>query len=287
MHEKLLYWMLCAWEETFSGAIVAYGTEPEQRVPYFSMSEVRHTLAVAAPRAGLEGALFAGLERLLERILGREWLREDGATVRVDRCLIDAGWKPDVVHQFCRSGRWGGVALPSLGKYVGAGSVPFGEYLRKRGEQLGLNWRIPLVAGKRLVRHLVFDTNYWKSFVAARLTTPLGDAGALTVYGEEPERHRLLFEHFLAEQRVRTQGRGRVVDEWKGLPGRDNHWWDCLVGCAVAASREGCLLAGTDQHPRPVKSVRWADRKRKANASQEAQAQERRAVDAILGERFG
>jgi len=47
---------------------------------------------------------------------------------------------------------------------------------------------------------------------------------------------------------VKTEARGRAVDEWKAKPGNpDNHWLDCLVGCAVAASMQGAVLFGTDQ----------------------------------------
>jgi hypothetical protein len=46
---------------------------------------------------------------------------------------------------------------------------------------------------------------------------------------------------------VKTEGRGRTVDEWKQRPERgDNHWFDGLVGCAVAASMQGVVLQGTD-----------------------------------------
>jgi hypothetical protein len=31
----------------------------------------------------------------------------------------------------------------------------------------------------------------------------------------------------------------------------DNHWWDCVVGAAVAASMSGCVLAGTMTDGRP------------------------------------
>ena len=49
-----------------------------------------------------------------------------------------------------------------------------------------------------------------------------------------------------SEYWVRTEGRGRVVNEWKARPGApDNHWLDCLVGAAVAASTLGASLEGT------------------------------------------
>ena len=47
--------------------------------------------------------------------------------------------------------------------------------------------------------------------------------------------------------RVRTHGRGRTVDEWKARPNQpDNHWFDGIVGCAVAASIQGAALFGND-----------------------------------------
>ena len=49
-----------------------------------------------------------------------------------------------------------------------------------------------------------------------------------------------------SEYWVRTEGRGRTVNEWKSRPGSpDNHWLDCLVGCAVAASTLDVSLEGT------------------------------------------
>jgi len=160
----------------------------------------------------------------------------------VERCLVDANWgqTTDLVYQFCRQSRHAAVLMPSHGRFVGASSIPFSEYRRKRGDRVGLNWRIPNVRGRRAVRHVVYDTNYWKSFIHARLAVPMGDKGCLSLYGRDPERHRLLSEQLSAEYRVKTEGRGRVVDEWKLRPeGFDNHWLDGLVGCAVAAAMQG------------------------------------------------
>lgn len=216
------------------------------------MREIRRTLAVAAPRAGLEGAIYAGLERLCERTVGKEWRRDDGAMMRVGRCLIDANWgqSTDVVYQFCRQSKHAGTVMPSHGRYVGASSIPFAEYKRKRGEMVGLNWRIPVITGKRAIRYVLFDANYWKSFVHARLVVSMGDPGCLSLHGRNPETHRLLSEHLTAEYRVRTAGRGRTVDEWKlRADGRDNHWLDCLVGCAVGASMGGVGLLETEHRP--------------------------------------
>ncbi len=246
---KLLFFAVVAWEDDFTGYVLEYGAYPDQRRPYFTLRDAQRTLQWAAKGAGLEGAIYAGLETLAGELLGREWKRDDGAHLKIERCLVDANWgtSTDVVYQFCRQSTHAAVLLPSHGRFVGASSIPFSEYRRKRGDRVGLNWRIPNVQGRRAVRHVVFDSNYWKTFIHARLAVPMGDKGCLSIYGRDPEVHRLMAEHLTAEYRVKTEGRGRVVDEWKMRPEAvENHWLDCLVGCAVAASVQGSVLPGTD-----------------------------------------
>jgi hypothetical protein len=105
-----------------------------------------------------------------------------------------------------------------------------------------------LVRGKRVVRYVLFDANYWKSFVYSRLAVAMGDKGCLSLFGRNPAGHRLFSKHLTAEYRIKTSGRGRRVDDWKLRPERsDNHWFDCLVGCAVAASMQGVTLVGIGQ----------------------------------------
>ncbi len=245
---NLLFYVVAAWEDDFTGYVVDYGSFPDQQRPYFTLRDARLTLTAATKAAGLEGSIYAGLEQLTGSYLGREWRRDDGAMLRIERCLVDANWgsSTDVVYQFCRQSAHAGIVLPSHGRFVGASSQPFSEYKRRPGDRVGHNWRMPNVAGKRAVRHVVYDTNFWKSFVYARLAVAMGDRGCLSLFGESAEQHRLFAEHLTAEYRVRTEGRGRTVDEWKQRPERgDNHWFDCLVGCAVGASIQGSVLAGT------------------------------------------
>jgi hypothetical protein len=254
---KLLFWAVVGWEDDFTGYVLDYGAYPDQRREYFTLREAQRTLQLAAKGAGLEGAIYAGLEALTGDLLGREWHRDDGACLKIGRCLVDANWgtSTDVVYQFCRQSPHAAVLLPSHGRFVGAASIPFSEYRRRKGDRLGLNWRIPNVQGKRAIRHVLYDTNWWKTFLHARLAVAMGDRGCLSLYGRDPEAHRLLAEHLTAEYRVKTAGRGRTVDEWRLRPeGNDNHWLDGLVGCAVAAAIEGAVLPGTDAKERPKRN---------------------------------
>lgn len=254
---SLLFYVIAAWEDDFTGYVIDYGAYPDQNRAYFTLRDAQPTLSHVSKGAGLEGSIYAGLEEMVNRSLSREWHRDDGAGMRIERCLIDANWgsSTDVVYQFCRQSAHSAVLLPSHGRFVGASSIPFSEYKRKLGDRVGLNWRIPNVQGKRAVRHAVFDTNYWKSFIHTRLAVAMGDRGCLSLFGDSAATHRHFAEQVTAEYRVKTEGRGRTVDEWKlRAAAIDNHWLDCLVGCAVAASIQGAILPGTDTKAVPRRS---------------------------------
>ncbi len=247
VQQKALFWTICGFEDNFTGYVIDYGTWPDQRRGYFTLRDIRKTIQQAKHGTGLEGAIYHSLEKLCGETLQRIYRREDGADMRIDRCLIDANWgqSTDVVYQFCRQSSFAGIVLPSHGKYVGASSMPFSEYKRKRGDRVGHHWRIPNISGRRQVRHVLIDTNYWKSFVHARLAVAMGDTGCLSMYGRDEKTHRLMAEHITAEFRIKTMAHDRLVDEWKLRATRpDNHWLDCIVGCMVAASIQGVNLDG-------------------------------------------
>jgi len=253
VQQKLLFYAVCAWEADFTGYVIDYGTYPEQALSYFRLREVERTLRRVHRGTGVEGAVYAGLEALTGALLGKEWPRDDGAVMRIGLCLIDQGWLTDVVHQFCRQSAHAALLMPARGHGITASQKPISEYDRKRGDRIGHHWWIPGVTRKRALRHVEIDTNYWKSFVHERLGTAMGDAGCLSIFGRKAVQHRLFADHLTVEYRVRTEGRGRTVDEWK-LPVHkpDNHWFDCVVGCAAAASMQGVERMGA-QAAAPLK----------------------------------
>lgn len=269
VHDALLFWSVVAWSGGFTGWIVDYGTHPDQRRRTFTLRKAAPTLASVSAGAGREGAILAGLSALADSLLGREWTREDGATMRVGRCLIDAGYVPDTVYDFCRRSEHAAVLLASRGVGIGAAGRPMSEYQRKPGERFGWNWLVTRTVN-RAAQYVRFDSNHWKSFVHARLAVALGDAGALTLYGRDANHHRLFAEHVTAETPTRVSANGRTVDEWRLRPGvADNHWFDCVVGCAVAASMLGVVLPGSGAEPkRPRKRVSLVELQRQARERQ-------------------
>lgn len=251
---KCLYYVVCGWTANFTGYVIDYGCYPDQSKHSFTLRQVEKTLMDEFHGTGQEGAWRKGFERLCEIIAGREYMRDDGASMRISRLFIDSndGNAAQTVNDFCRETQWGSIAMPSKGKGVTAGSKPFGDYSKKPGDRVSdYNWRIPTAAGRGAVRYIIYDTNWWKSFTRSRFRVALGDASALSIYGKTRKddkkivaTHEMFTDHMCSEYSVRTEGRGRTVDEWSIRPSTsDNHWWDCLVGCAVAASEQGCAIA--------------------------------------------
>lgn len=263
VQKSLLFYAVMSWEAGFTGNLLAYGTFPEQKRAYFTLRDAKTKIPNVIKASDLEGQLYGALDALTQLLLGREWVREDGAHLRIDRCLIDANWgdSTEIVYKFCRQSQFSANLTPSHGKYVGASNSPMREWPKRQGERVGHYWRLRTTGGRRAVRSVVFDSNFWKSFFANRLAVPMGSKSSISLFGDKPEAHQMLADHFCSEYRVRVEKKGsdRVVDEWKQRPDRpDNHFFDCAVGCCVAASMEGVVMDGDDAITRR-KQVTYAE----------------------------
>jgi hypothetical protein len=251
VQDRLLYWLVASWSESFGGHVVAYGAHPDQGASFFEAGSARKTLALASPGAGFEAALRAGLDETARLLLARDWPREDGVPMRISQLMVDANWGQStaVVRNFARSSPFAAQILPSRGKGVGASGTPMGPR-KNRGDRAGLNWLVGKTAEGTQIE-AAYDTNFWKTFVSGRLRLGLGDPEAIMLHAGN---HEMLIEHLVAEFPVRVEARGRSVDEWKSVA-RENHWWDCLVGCAVAASITGLEPAASEGGFRKRKKV--------------------------------
>ena len=109
-------------------------------------------------------------------------------------------------------------------------------WTKKRGVRRGHNWTMQK-PDRRLLLSVFYDTNYWKTEVHQGLLIPSAHTQAINLYSEARSHHQMLADQLCSERAVRCEAKGRIVDEWE-LPSNrpDNHYWDNLVACAVAAS---------------------------------------------------
>lgn len=250
VHQELIYWVKIAWGEGFTGAVIDYGTWPEQPRNYFAMRTAKPNITSEIEAGGVEAKITAALTLCTDAILGTPCEQEgdDGLSeIVVARAMVDAGKWTDEIYEFARRSDHKAILSPSHGTGIGAKNIPMSKYQKKPGEILHSNYVIAS-AGKRAIHHVTIDTNFWKTFVHNRLRTPIGDPGSLSLFGRSAETHKLFADHLTSETAQQTSGRGRSLDEWAIKPAKpDNHWFDCVVGATVAASICGISLRDKPQ----------------------------------------
>jgi hypothetical protein len=259
VQQDVLFWMVAALADDFTGWIVDYGPWPAQPLGnYWTLRELAITLKAHTGAKDLEGSLYAGLNGVLNHLAGRRWQRDDGAAMALDRIVIDANWGPSTstVYDVCRTSVY--QPLPFHGKGITAKQSPMATRKRKAGERTGEYWYMPAVRGTNTPRHIIADTNSIKTLLAQRLCQPIGSRGAWSLYQHSIAGHRMLADHFSAEIPIETEGRGRKLYEWTLLPGRDNHWLDCAGMITTAALMAGCkpgLVASTQRQAHSGQSL--------------------------------
>lgn len=255
VQQDILPWMVVAWGKDFRGHIIDYGGWPSQARTYYTLREVTPTLREATGTDTVEAGVDAGLRQLSDWLFDQTWHKAGGTEMGVEWFGVDANWPLSTQIVYTAARQWPKMQ-PFHGRFVGAASLPMAKWKRKPGSRLGHFW---VTEWNERVRTVLVDSNSWKTLVCKRLQAE--PEKGITWFGNEPHRHRMLCDQLAAEYGVRVVGRGRKVDEWKNRPGRDNHWWDCLVGCAVGASSVGMTMTG--QAP-PAKTKKYSARERQA-----------------------
>lgn len=252
VQKPYLPWMVSAWQEGYRGHVMAYGAWPDQGEPYFQRRSAKKTIARIKPGASRREQLYHALGEVVKELLARAWpIEHEGEATQelpIDLMLIDAGNETDVVVDFIREMR-NPRLMPSRGEGLKPSDVPMTERKPKEGQQIGHHWMIH-VPQKRAIRHVFIDTNRWKTIVAEGLAADKGAPNTITIHAGTRARHRVLLDQLTAEYPEPTEARGRTLDQWKCRPNRENDLWDCLVGCAVAASVRGLSAAGHAPPPR-------------------------------------
>jgi hypothetical protein len=240
--EKCLWWTVVAWKKSdFSGTVIASGVYPEQPTNYLTLATVHKTIRQKW-KGDFATALDRSLEELVELLAGRVYSTETGEEMSLTAMAIDSGWgeyAPEV-YRFCRQSKYRTILRPSKGMGIGAKRQPLVDPAVKPKTRESVDGQWKFAKTKAKVFLLLYDTNYWKSKVNAGLRLPPGTAGSIHLHKlGTGQSHRMFAEQVTAEKADRVEANGRTVDEWLLLPGRDNHFLDCLCGAAVLAHAAG------------------------------------------------
>ncbi len=254
---RLLWYMVVAWKDDFTGSVIDYGWMPDQSRRQFTLDDLTKSLQSASKcvDTDVDGAVSWGLGELGTRILDRSWVREDGVELKISKGLIDINWQPSesAVARFCRTSKWSSIMMPSRGMTVKPGRRRISMWPKKEGEHMPpvaerpeCEWMLTTPKHHRL-RECYFDPNHWKSRVNKAFSLPLHSPGSISLYGERPEEHQMLSDHLTSHYSVNVQYGEVEGVAWLLRPGVDrDDLLDTAVGAAVAASIEGLRL-GTEK----------------------------------------
>jgi hypothetical protein len=271
--KTVLWYGVAGWDEGFGGSLIDYGAFPAQNRAYFTQADARPALADAYPGLADPAMLYAALKDLTADLLGRRYPRHGHAdALAVELLVIDAGWLPEAAFRLCRQSPHAGLLLPSRGFAPTMSLSGVDEWPKRAGERTGPGWRLgpDRVPGRG--KRVAFDTDAWKQFAADRLLTPPLARGCLMLPGDRADAHQLLCDHLTAEYATEVSARGRKWNKWLTKPGRtENHLFDVLVGCALAASVRGLAWTpdGGPARPRakkPRSGETWAETQRRKMA---------------------
>ena len=182
----------------------------------------------------------------------------------------------EVVYAFCR--RWDGV-YPAVGRGVSQQRQQWYNRPTSTGsvvQLIGEGYHLSRLQGSH---DELFEVNadHWKTWVHQRLTTPVGQPGALTLFQAEPHSHLSLAKHLTAERQTTEfiAGKG-VVTQWERVR-RNNHWLDALYNACAAGHVVGVRLYGED--PVEVPPPRRPLTAREQREAEEEQARWNRTQD--------
>jgi hypothetical protein len=239
IQQRILYYLTVAWTEDFGGVVIDYGTFPKQPIAYFRTPDPPVPLESCNKDLTIGPLVFYGLQQL-SQMLPRYKVDNSYETLSNQKTFIDANWSltTDAVYGFCKQEEKSFIFHPVHGRGIGAAQLPMSDWARKLGEKKSdYNWVERQTTNvKNRGRHVIYDTNYWKSLVGERLIAPKGSKNTLLFFGDASTRHELLCDQLSCEHPIEKEGRGRKIDEWQKKPGlNENHYFDCLVMAAVAA----------------------------------------------------
>lgn len=236
VHDDVLYWCLVAWTQRCQGWVVDYGTWPQQVGRHFTKRSAKATLKKTFRGKSAEDAVRMGLEKLFEE-LGNRMQTDLPAKIGVDM-----GHRPTEVEQAIRTSKFANIIQPMRGEGVGPDNIQFRDYQKRAGWTLGDDWYIPKRTDGRSYRWLHFDAYTWKTWLWARHHAPMTDDGGVSLFGNKPEFHRNFSQHLTAETATEKDGKKLTKVIWENTGRRDNHWLDCIIQAAVAASQLGCSV---------------------------------------------
>lgn len=229
----LCHWTAMAWGEHATPHVIEYG---RLEVPSREMAE--------------ELAIQLTLRKFRDEIFSTGW-PADGGPMKPNLVFVDVGYKQDTIREFIRESGQGWWGCKGFSRLTDESNNRQGSKLVGKGQDSVV---VDLLDG--LPPIVEAQANAWKSWLHARLQTPMGQPGAMTLYNPGPKsvEHMGFSKHLTAERKVEEfiAGKG-LVTKWEAV-NRNNHWLDASCMSCVAGWFAGERLIGEIKVEKPASS---------------------------------
>ena len=266
VHGYHIDWAIVASRRGFAAAVVDYGVDSVHSPRVGRLTDADNIQAV-------DEAILTALLAWRERERENGWPMFDTGEIRhVDLVLVDSGYREDSVYEFVRASP-GGQYRASKGRGSNEAQKFRMPTKRSKERKIGFHYFASFQAGPRLWL-FDLDVDYWKRFVHDALAgapdwtrdiqpgEPPKRGGTLTLFGDNPHKHRPYAEQIVTER----WENGRWVGPTGKEPGKNNHFLDATAGAFAAAAMQGIRPIGTrapdPAGPRAPQQTGYEERKR-------------------------
>lgn len=187
-----------AWMESGDSYVVDYARIPVE-APSGDLRDPENPV-----RKALEMAVMQALRVVYSEAEAYPYKDSDGQERYVDLTLVDSGFLPDVVYLFCRQS--GPRYRPSKGFGTRQGQKRYASPRQKSKLSRPMHQCYASKTAKGVIVYHV-NADYWKLFTQLRYLQDPDTAGACSLFGMDPSRHRNFGAHICAEQYDPTQGK--------------------------------------------------------------------------------
>lgn len=285
VQDEILFYSTFSCDQDFNGVFVDYGTWPDTKHSYFTKAQTASWGMITSMffqeypkykgkafrnsagkvRAPLEPKIYWALQKATTELLGRQYTKKDAFNSKrsISLLTIDARWgqASEVIKRFIRE-----TGDDRIRPYFGHAFPPTNrqleEYERRPGwffeDMLHPNVREPKWVwrpnpGNGEI-HLQADVNRLKDFLFARLATPMGAPGCVSLHRAPVEYHELVANHVCtSEYPEPISARGITKNQWtvREGTGYDNDFLDCFSACMAGASALGASIKTSTEDFRP------------------------------------
>jgi hypothetical protein len=274
-----MYYTCMASDTDFNAVITDFGTYPKVSTRFFNKDNLETWSMLSQEffktypglrdeaiknaqgkiRAPFEAKIYHGLSMAVKHVLSLEFTRKGlhERSMRVMRLGIDTRWgqASDVIKRFIRES---GIKdlVPCYGQAFPPTQRQLEEYERRKGwlfeDQLCPNVKEPkwvFRPNQDGVWYMANDVCRLKDFLFARLSSPKGSKGSMSLFNAPPDELEMFCQQICnSEYPEPVSARGIIKNVWKEREGSafNNEFLDCSVGCVALLGSLGVSLKTTD-----------------------------------------